>query len=138
MSHSQLKHEFLNFFYSHITIKFSLQSHIIKLKLLKFLAFLIIIRIFNSTFPVLIIIILSTWDWISIMKFVFFPPSFFWFNGQIVISLQGTFIEIPASNIRRVIAKRLTESKSTVPHAYATADCDVGAVLKVRQDLIKG
>lgn len=72
------------------------------------------------------------------MKFVFFPPSFFWFNGQIVISLQGTFIEIPASNIRRVIAKRLTESKSTVPHAYATADCDVGAVLKVRQDLIKG
>uniref|UniRef100_A0A2K6FGZ9 Dihydrolipoamide acetyltransferase component of pyruvate dehydrogenase complex n=1 Tax=Propithecus coquereli TaxID=379532 RepID=A0A2K6FGZ9_PROCO len=40
-------------------------------------------------------------------------------------------------NIRRVIAKRLTESKSTVPHAYATADCDVGAVLKARQDLVK-
>ncbi|XP_039722765.1 pyruvate dehydrogenase protein X component, mitochondrial [Pteropus medius] len=51
---------------------------------------------------------------------------------------EGTFIEIPASNIRRVIAKRLTESKSTVPHAYATADCDLGAVLKVRQNLIKG
>ncbi|KAL0600502.1 Pyruvate dehydrogenase protein X component, mitochondrial [Plecturocebus cupreus] len=50
----------------------------------------------------------------------------------------GTFTEIPASNIRRVIAKRLTESKSTVPHAYATADCDLGAVLKVRQDLVKG
>ncbi|KAM6159286.1 pyruvate dehydrogenase protein X component, mitochondrial [Rhynchocyon petersi] len=49
----------------------------------------------------------------------------------------GTFSEIPASNIRRVIAKRLTESKSTVPHAYATADCDLGAVLKVRQDLVK-
>ncbi|KAF6333889.1 pyruvate dehydrogenase complex component X [Rhinolophus ferrumequinum] len=49
----------------------------------------------------------------------------------------GTFTEIPASNIRRVIAKRLTESKSTVPHAYATADCDVGAVLKVRQNLVK-
>nr|XP_027792437.1 pyruvate dehydrogenase protein X component, mitochondrial [Marmota flaviventris] len=49
----------------------------------------------------------------------------------------GTFTEIPASNIRRVIAKRLTESKSTVPHAYATADCDLGAVLKVRQDLVK-
>ncbi|XP_053416546.1 pyruvate dehydrogenase protein X component, mitochondrial [Nycticebus coucang] len=49
----------------------------------------------------------------------------------------GTFTEIPASNIRRVIAKRLTESKSTVPHAYATADCDVGAVLKVRKDLVK-
>uniref|UniRef100_A0A8C6GJ76 Dihydrolipoamide acetyltransferase component of pyruvate dehydrogenase complex n=1 Tax=Mus spicilegus TaxID=10103 RepID=A0A8C6GJ76_MUSSI len=49
----------------------------------------------------------------------------------------GTFTEIPASNIRRVIAKRLTESKSTVPHAYATADCDLGAVLKVRRDLVK-
>ncbi|KAM6160359.1 pyruvate dehydrogenase protein X component, mitochondrial [Erethizon dorsatum] len=49
----------------------------------------------------------------------------------------GTFTEIPASNIRRVIAKRLTESKSTIPHAYATASCDVGAVLKVRQDLVR-
>ncbi|CAK6449510.1 unnamed protein product [Pipistrellus nathusii] len=52
-------------------------------------------------------------------------------------NVAGTFTEIPASNIRRVIAKRLTESKSTVPHAYATADCDVGAVLKVRQNLVK-
>uniref|UniRef100_A0A2K5QDH6 Dihydrolipoamide acetyltransferase component of pyruvate dehydrogenase complex n=1 Tax=Cebus imitator TaxID=2715852 RepID=A0A2K5QDH6_CEBIM len=49
-----------------------------------------------------------------------------------------TFTEMPASNIPRFIAKRLTESKSTVPHAYATADCDLGAVLKVRQDLVKG
>lgn len=49
----------------------------------------------------------------------------------------GTFTEIPASNIRKVIAKRLTESKSTVPHAYATANCDLGAVLKVRRDLVK-
>ncbi|KAM8969315.1 pyruvate dehydrogenase protein X component, mitochondrial [Sarcophilus harrisii] len=49
----------------------------------------------------------------------------------------GTFTEIPASNVRRVIAKRLTESKSTVPHAYATADCDLGAVLKLRQNLVK-
>ncbi|KAK2496669.1 hypothetical protein MC885_020951 [Smutsia gigantea] len=49
----------------------------------------------------------------------------------------GTFTEIPPSNIRRVIAKRLTESKSTVPHAYATADCDLGAVLEVRQNLVR-
>ncbi|KAF6105425.1 pyruvate dehydrogenase complex component X [Phyllostomus discolor] len=49
----------------------------------------------------------------------------------------GTFTEIPASNIRRVIAKRLTESKNTIPHAYATADCDVGAVLKARQKLVE-
>ncbi|XP_042330931.1 pyruvate dehydrogenase protein X component, mitochondrial [Sceloporus undulatus] len=49
----------------------------------------------------------------------------------------GTFTEVPASNIRRVIAKRLTESKTTVPHAYAAADCDLGAVLKLRQELAK-
>nr|XP_033784084.1 pyruvate dehydrogenase protein X component, mitochondrial [Geotrypetes seraphini] len=51
---------------------------------------------------------------------------------------QGTFSEIPASNIRRVIAKRLTESKTTVPHAYATTDCDLGAVLKLREELARG
>ncbi|KAJ1182284.1 hypothetical protein NDU88_007477 [Pleurodeles waltl] len=50
---------------------------------------------------------------------------------------QGSFSEIPASNIRRVIAKRLTESKSTVPHAYATTDCDLAAVLKLRKELAK-
>ncbi|XP_009995584.1 PREDICTED: pyruvate dehydrogenase protein X component, mitochondrial [Chaetura pelagica] len=49
----------------------------------------------------------------------------------------GTFTEIPASNIRRVIAKRLTESKATIPHAYAAADCDIDAILKLRKYLAK-
>ncbi|XP_073397906.1 pyruvate dehydrogenase protein X component, mitochondrial isoform X2 [Dendrobates tinctorius] len=49
----------------------------------------------------------------------------------------GTFTEIQTSNIRKVIAKRLTESKSTIPHAYASTDCDLGAVLKLRKDLAK-
>ncbi|NWW53691.1 ODPX protein, partial [Pedionomus torquatus] len=49
----------------------------------------------------------------------------------------GTFTEIPASNIRRVIAKRLTESKATIPHAYAAADCDIGAILRLREELAK-
>ena len=57
---------------------------------------------------------------------------------MIFLKLQGTFTEVPASNIRRVIAKRLTESKTTVPHAYATTDCDLGAILKLRQELAKG
>ncbi|KAM8939149.1 pyruvate dehydrogenase protein X component, mitochondrial [Pelodytes ibericus] len=50
----------------------------------------------------------------------------------------GTFTEIPTSNIRKVIAKRLTESKTTIPHAYATTDCDLAAVLKLRKELAKG
>ncbi|KAM4617551.1 pyruvate dehydrogenase protein X component, mitochondrial [Discoglossus pictus] len=49
----------------------------------------------------------------------------------------GTFSEIPTTNIRKVIAKRLTESKSTIPHAYASTDCDLGAVLKLRKELAK-
>uniref|UniRef100_A0A8C2TUP6 Acetyltransferase component of pyruvate dehydrogenase complex n=1 Tax=Coturnix japonica TaxID=93934 RepID=A0A8C2TUP6_COTJA len=49
----------------------------------------------------------------------------------------GTFTEIPASNVRRVIAKRLTESKTTIPHAYAAADCDIDAILKLRSELAK-
>ncbi|XP_009462302.1 PREDICTED: pyruvate dehydrogenase protein X component, mitochondrial [Nipponia nippon] len=49
----------------------------------------------------------------------------------------GTFTEIPASNIRRVIAKRLTESKTTIPHAYAATDCDIDAILKLRKEMAK-
>ncbi|XP_025069516.1 pyruvate dehydrogenase protein X component, mitochondrial isoform X2 [Alligator sinensis] len=52
--------------------------------------------------------------------------------------VPGTFTEVPASNIRRVIAKRLTESKTTVPHAYATADCELDAILKLRKELAEG
>ncbi|TNN87842.1 Pyruvate dehydrogenase protein X component, mitochondrial [Liparis tanakae] len=49
----------------------------------------------------------------------------------------GTFTEIPASNVRRVIAQRLTQSKTTIPHAYASVDCDMGAVMHLRKDLAK-
>ncbi|CAL8260510.1 unnamed protein product [Merluccius merluccius] len=49
----------------------------------------------------------------------------------------GTFTDIPASNIRRVIAQRLTQSKTTIPHAYATVDCDMEAVMQLRKDLAK-
>uniref|UniRef100_A0A8C5MUV5 Dihydrolipoamide acetyltransferase component of pyruvate dehydrogenase complex n=1 Tax=Leptobrachium leishanense TaxID=445787 RepID=A0A8C5MUV5_9ANUR len=52
-------------------------------------------------------------------------------------NVAGTFSEIPTSNIRKVIAKRLTESKSTIPHSYASTDCDLGAVLKLRKELAK-
>lgn len=54
------------------------------------------------------------------------------------LSSQGTFTEIPASNVRRVIAQRLTQSKTTIPHAYASIDCDMAAVMQLRKDLAKG
>ena len=45
------------------------------------------------------------------------------------------FEEIAHSSMRRTIARRLTESKSTVPHFYLKADCTVDKLLQARADL---
>ncbi|RUN78210.1 pyruvate dehydrogenase complex dihydrolipoamide acetyltransferase [Sphingomonas sp. TF3] len=42
------------------------------------------------------------------------------------------------SNVRKTIARRLTESKQTVPHIYLTVDIRLDALLKLRGDLNKG
>ncbi|XP_039526169.1 pyruvate dehydrogenase protein X component, mitochondrial isoform X1 [Pimephales promelas] len=47
----------------------------------------------------------------------------------------GRFTDVTASNVRRVIAQRLTQSKSSIPHAYASVDCDLAAVLQLRRKL---
>lgn len=43
--------------------------------------------------------------------------------------------EQPNSNMRKIIARRLTESKQTVPHFYLTVDCRIDTLLKARQEL---
>lgn len=45
------------------------------------------------------------------------------------------FEEIPNSSMRKVIARRLTEAKSTIPHFYLSIDCELDALLKVRAEL---
>ncbi|XP_043936949.1 dihydrolipoyllysine-residue acetyltransferase component of pyruvate dehydrogenase complex, mitochondrial isoform X2 [Protopterus annectens] len=47
----------------------------------------------------------------------------------------GTFTDIPISNIRRVIAQRLVQSKQTIPHYCLTIDIHMGAVLQMREEL---
>ena len=42
---------------------------------------------------------------------------------------------VPHSSMRKVIARRLAESKATVPHFYATVDLEIDALLKLRADL---
>ena len=42
---------------------------------------------------------------------------------------------IPTSRMRKTIARRLTESKSSVPHFYLTADCRVDRLLEVRREI---
>ncbi|AOA57768.1 pyruvate dehydrogenase complex dihydrolipoamide acetyltransferase [Acinetobacter larvae] len=43
--------------------------------------------------------------------------------------------DIPLSNMRKTIARRLTESKSTVPHFYLNVQCQVDALLALRQQI---
>ncbi len=45
------------------------------------------------------------------------------------------YVEVPHSSMRRAIARRLTESKSTVPHFYLKADCMVDRLLDARAQL---
>jgi pyruvate dehydrogenase E2 component (dihydrolipoamide acetyltransferase) len=42
---------------------------------------------------------------------------------------------IPLTGMRRAIARRLTESKTTVPHFYVTAHCRVDRLLQVRREV---
>ncbi len=43
--------------------------------------------------------------------------------------------EIPNNNIRKVVAKRLSESKQTVPHFYLTVECTLDALLAARKEI---
>ena len=43
--------------------------------------------------------------------------------------------EVPNTGMRRAIARRLTESKSTVPHFYLVADCRVDRLIALRRDV---
>lgn len=48
---------------------------------------------------------------------------------------QATYTLEPHTTMRKVIAKRLTESKQTVPHFYLTIDCELDALLDMRARL---
>ena len=47
----------------------------------------------------------------------------------------GSFTEQPHDTMRRTIAKRLVEAKSTVPHFYVSVDCRIDALLKLRSEI---
>jgi pyruvate dehydrogenase E2 component (dihydrolipoamide acetyltransferase) len=54
-----------------------------------------------------------------------------------VLALAGNppYTERPLTAMRRVIARRLTESKQTVPHFYLTVDCEIDELLRFRAEL---
>ena len=43
--------------------------------------------------------------------------------------------EIPHTNMRKVIARRLTEAKQQIPHFYLSLDCEVDKLLAMRKEL---
>jgi pyruvate dehydrogenase E2 component (dihydrolipoamide acetyltransferase) len=47
----------------------------------------------------------------------------------------GSFDVLPHDGMRRIIARRLTESKTTIPHFYLTVDCRLDDLLIAREKL---
>lgn len=47
----------------------------------------------------------------------------------------NAYIAIPNSNVRKVIARRLGESKREVPHFYLTVDCRIDKLLDARKEV---
>ncbi|WP_436641717.1 pyruvate dehydrogenase complex dihydrolipoamide acetyltransferase [Microbaculum sp. FT89] len=48
---------------------------------------------------------------------------------------DGTYEVVPHDNMRKVIARRLTEAKSTIPHFYLSVDVALDALLKLRSEI---
>ncbi|PWZ01415.1 pyruvate dehydrogenase [Testicularia cyperi] len=46
---------------------------------------------------------------------------------------SADYTDVPVSNMRRTIANRLAESKSTIPHYYVSIDVEMDKVLKLRE-----
>jgi pyruvate dehydrogenase E2 component (dihydrolipoamide acetyltransferase) len=49
--------------------------------------------------------------------------------------MPGGYVDIPHTNMRRTIARRLLESKSTVPHFYLAVECRVDKLMSMRTEI---
>ena len=50
---------------------------------------------------------------------------------------EELYNKIPISNVRKIIAKRLSESKVTAPHFYLSIDCDLDKLTAIRNEFNK-
>ncbi|WP_232630786.1 pyruvate dehydrogenase complex dihydrolipoamide acetyltransferase [Methylobacterium sp. Leaf118] len=48
---------------------------------------------------------------------------------------KGAYEEVPLDGMRKTIAKRLTEAMQVAPHFYLTVDCELDALMKLRETL---
>ena len=58
-------------------------------------------------------------------------------SEDVVLKLfePGSYELVPHDGMRKTIAKRLVESKQTIPHFYVTVDCELDALLALRAQL---
>src|SRR5262249_57122307 len=47
----------------------------------------------------------------------------------------GSYEVVPHGNMRKIIARRLTESKQTIPHCDLTIDCTIDKLMAAREEI---
>ncbi|MGY6708127.1 MAG: pyruvate dehydrogenase complex dihydrolipoamide acetyltransferase [Rhizobiaceae bacterium] len=65
------------------------------------------------------------------------PPAVKPMSDDAVLKLfeEGSYEFVPHDNMRKTIARRLVEAKSTIPHFYLTLDCELDALLALRTQI---
>jgi pyruvate dehydrogenase E2 component (dihydrolipoamide acetyltransferase) len=65
------------------------------------------------------------------------PPMPTGMSDEVIRKLfePGSFTEVPHDGMRKAIARRLTEAKTTIPHFYLSVDCHLDALLRLREEI---
>src|SRR5690606_34865004 len=63
------------------------------------------------------------------------PPRPMSDEAVLKLFAEGSYELVPHDNMRKTIARRLVEAKSTIPHFYLTVDCELDALLALRAEL---
>lgn len=58
--------------------------------------------------------------------------------GAVEMESFTSFTDVDVNNIKKVTAKRLLESKTTVPHYYVSMECNMDALMAMRKSLNAG
>ncbi|TPK94875.1 2-oxo acid dehydrogenase subunit E2, partial [Mesorhizobium sp. B2-4-14] len=63
------------------------------------------------------------------------PPKAMSDDQVLKLFEPGSYELVPHDNMRKTIARRLVEAKTTIPHFYLTLDCELDALLALRSQL---
>lgn len=58
-------------------------------------------------------------------------------GGMMHPEYEPDYEDIELSNMRKVIAKRLVMSKTTIPHSYVSSKCQIDKIVALRKEMIK-